>query len=87
MQNESINRKILMAYQWLVKLWEGKELHGKKKDADKASAENWIRDWLSGFRNGFQPDEMCNTDEIGLYLRVILDYCLVFKKETSGNYK
>ena len=77
---------------WLSR-WKGrnnisyKKLHGEKKDADLQSAANWIDNVLPGLLNQYDPADVYNAVETGLYFRALPDGTLTFKTDDSGGSK
>ena len=77
---------------WLSR-WKGrnnisyKKLQGEKKDADLKSAANWIDNVLPGLLNQYDPADVYNADETGLYFRALPENTLTFKTDDSGGSK
>ena len=62
-----------------------KKQHGEKQDADDFSAERWIVEVLPDLLKDYQPRDIFNADETGLYWRAIPDGTMSFKgAEASG---
>lgn len=72
---------------WLER-WKAREnigfkrMHGEKKDADTSAAEHWKNNVLPQILLDYNPDDIYNADETGMYYRAIPDGTLSFKKET-----
>ncbi|KAI8517595.1 hypothetical protein Bbelb_036120 [Branchiostoma belcheri] len=58
-----------------------KRLHGLKKDTDTESADDWVRDVLPTILQQNGPEDIYNTDEAGLYYRVLPKGTLSHKSE------
>ena len=55
-----------------------KKQQGEKLDANSTSANDWIHDVLPGILEKFNPADIFNADETGLFFRAFKDkgYCL-----------
>ena len=63
-----------------------KKQHGEKQDVDDFSAERWVVDALPDIIKDYEPRDIFNADETGLYWRAILDGTLAFKTaEAAGS--
>lgn len=63
-------------------------MHGEKKDTDTNAAEDGKNNMLPQFLLDYEPQDIYNADETGLYHKAISDGTLTFKKETiSGSKK
>ena len=63
-----------------------KKQHGEKQDADDFGAERWVMEALPDIIKDYEPRDIFNADETGLYWRAIPDGTLAFKNcETSGS--
>ncbi|XP_041347231.1 tigger transposable element-derived protein 4-like [Gigantopelta aegis] len=65
-----------------------KKLHGEKKDADVAAADNWSKTVLPEILQKYKAEDIYNADETGLYYRALPDGTLAAKKDqVSGSKK
>jgi len=63
-----------------------KKHHGEKQDADDFGAEHWVIEVLLGVIKDFEPRNIFDADETGLYWRAIPYGTLCFKKfEATGS--
>ena len=56
-------------------------LHGEKKDSDLSAADHWVTHVLPDLLETYQPQDICNADETGLYYRTLPDATLTQKTE------
>lgn len=61
--------------------------HGEKQDADYFSAGRWVVEVLPGIIKYYEPRNVFNADETGLYWRAIPDGTLSFKKTEAAGMK
>ncbi|XP_052071173.1 tigger transposable element-derived protein 4-like [Mytilus californianus] len=78
---------------WLER-WKGrnnivyKKCHGEKKDADTEAADDWVTNVLPEILMNYNPDDIYNADETGLYYRAIPDGTLTEKfHDVAGSKK
>ena len=65
-----------------------KKAHGEKNDADVESADVWTSTVLSEILENFEPQNIYNADETGVYYRALPDGTLTFATEKlSGSKK
>ncbi|XP_069108937.1 tigger transposable element-derived protein 4-like [Argopecten irradians] len=65
-----------------------KRLHGEKKDADSPAADYWTTNVLPQLLDSYQPADIYNADETGIYYRALPDGTLAAKSESvSGSKK
>jgi hypothetical protein len=64
-----------------------KKQHGEKQDADDWGAERWVTEVLPGIIKDFDPRDVFNADETGLYWRAIPDGTLSFKNTEAAGCK
>ena len=58
-----------------------KRLHGEKKDSDFTGADHWVTNVLPNLLETYQPQDIYNADETGLYYRTLPDGTLTQKTE------
>jgi hypothetical protein len=58
-----------------------KRLHGEKKDSDFIAADHWGTNVLPNLLETYQPQDIYNADETGLYYRTLPDSTLTQKTE------
>lgn len=56
-----------------------KKLHGEKLDCNNNAAEDWLATTWSSIKERYQPQDIFNSDETGLYYRATPDKAMVFK--------
>ncbi|KAI8480590.1 Tigger transposable element-derived protein 3 [Branchiostoma belcheri] len=61
--------------------------HGEKKDADTSAAEDWLRDVLPGILQSYDPENIYNCDETGLFYRALPNGTLAVKSEEVAGTK
>ena len=87
------NTEFIATNGWLCrwKLRHGikfKKLHGEKKDADIDSAEQWSSTVLTQILDRYEPRNVYNADETGIYYRAVPDGTLTFSTDSlSGSKK
>ena len=64
-----------------------KKQHGEKQDADDWGAERWVTEVLPGLLEDYEPRDIYNADETGLYWRAIPDGTLAHKTEQAAGCK
>ncbi|XP_061175614.1 tigger transposable element-derived protein 6-like [Saccostrea echinata] len=64
-----------------------KKMHGEKKDANTDAADHWITDVLPQLMKDYEPQDIYNADETGLYYRALPDGTLTFKKDKLAGSK
>ncbi|XP_033761525.1 tigger transposable element-derived protein 4-like [Pecten maximus] len=65
-----------------------KRICGEKRDADITAADNWITTVLPELLSKYEPRDIYNADETGIYYRALPDGTLASKAETvSGSKK
>jgi hypothetical protein len=65
-----------------------KKAHGEKKDSDVQAADNWTSTVLPKILQRYQPDDIYNADETGIYYRAIPEGTLTDRYEKlSGSKK
>lgn len=74
--------------------WKGrkhrkfKRAHGEKSSADTEEAEEWISTVLSQLLHQYQPEDIYNADETGVYYRATPDGSLRYSfEQLSGSKK
>lgn len=60
---------------------------GELKDADRPAAETWLREVWPKLCEEYQPEQIYNADETGLYYRAIPEVSYVFKNEDAKGSK
>ena len=65
-----------------------KKAHGEKKDADVDAADQWSSTVLAEILERYEPCNVYNTDETGIYYRALPDGTLTFSADSlSGSKK
>ena len=64
-----------------------KKSHGEKKSADHISAETWKSEKLPGLLSEYDPENIHNADETGLYYRATPNGSLCYASETLSGLK
>jgi len=64
-----------------------KKQHGEKQDADDWGAERWVTEVLPDIIKDYEPQDIFNADETGLYWRAIPDGTLSFKNADAAGSK
>lgn len=57
------------------------KLHGEQGEADTAAAETWIRDEWPAIISEYEPGDIYNADETGLFYRALPEHTYMFKGE------
>lgn len=64
-----------------------KKLHGEKKDSDIPAADHWSKTVLPDILQKWNPDDIYNADETGIYYRAIPDGTLAVKSDKVAGSK
>lgn len=64
-----------------------KRLHGEADSADTAAADDWLTNRLPKLLQDYEPSQILNCDETGLYYRCLPDKTLAFKEEKCSGVK
>lgn len=62
-----------------------KKLCGESADVDLGSVNGWRKEQLKRLVEKYEPNDIFNADETGLYYKLLPDKSLVFKDEGSGH--